>query len=41
MVSGCILEYERLGEVHRNYKSGYGIEVNPERQKFDVTKKLI
>ena len=32
MVSNDILEYGRPGEVHSNDTSGYGVEVNPERQ---------
>ena len=27
-------------EVHKNYTSGSGIEVNPERQNLDFTTKL-
>ena len=33
MVSNDLLEYWKPGEVHINYTSGYGVEVNPERQK--------
>ena len=36
IVSNNILEYGRPGEVRNNYTSGYGVEVNPERQKFDL-----
>ena len=32
IVSSGILEYGRPGEVHNNYTSGYGIEVNLEIQ---------
>ena len=35
MVINDILECGRPGEVRNNYTSGYGVEVNPERQKFD------
>ena len=38
MVGSDILEYGRPGEVRNNYTSGYGIEVNPEIQRFDFTK---
>ena len=37
MSSNDILEYGIPGEVRNNYISGYGVEVNPERQKFDFT----
>ena len=40
MVNNDILEYGRPGEVHNNYTSGYGVEVNPERQKFDFATNL-
>ena len=40
MVSNDILEYGSPGEVRNNYTSGYSVEVNPERQKFDFKKKL-
>ena len=41
MVSSYILEYRTTGEVLNNYKIGSIIEMNPEREKFDFTKKLI
>ena len=41
MVSNDILEYGRPGDLHNNYTSGYGVEVNPEIHKFNSTKKLI
>ena len=40
MVSSGILEYGRSGEFFNNYTIGSGIEVNPERHKFNITKKL-
>ena len=41
MVSSGFLEYGRPGEVSNNYTSGFDIDVNTERQKFDFTTKLI
>ena len=41
MVGSGILEHGSPGEVLKNYTSGSGIEVNPERHRFDFTKKLI
>ena len=41
MVSNDILEYGIPKEVRNNYTSGYGIEVNLDRQNFDFTTKLI
>ena len=31
MVSNDILEYGSPGEIHKNYTSGNGVEMNPER----------
>ena len=41
MVGSDILEHGRPGEVHNNYTSGNGVEVNPERRKFDFITRLI
>ena len=35
------MEYGSTGEALKHYKIGSGIEVNPERHKFDFTTKLI
>ena len=40
MVSSGILVDGRTGEVQSNYTRGSEIELNPERHKFDSTKKL-
>ena len=41
LVSSGILECRITGEVCNNYTIGSGIEVNPERKKFDFTTRLI
>ena len=40
MVSNDIFKYGRPGEVLNIYKSRYDIEMNPERQYFELKKKL-
>ena len=40
MVISGILGYGSTGEVLNNYTIGFGIEVEPERHKFDFTKNL-
>ena len=40
MVSSVILEHVILVEVRKNYTNVSDIEVNPERRKFDFTKRL-
>ena len=40
MVSGATLDHRRQGEVCNKYTGGSDIEVNPERNNFDVTTKL-
>ena len=40
MVSSDILEYGRLQEVRKSYTSESGIEMNPERHKFDFKNKV-
>ena len=41
MVSSGILEHGMPGKFRNNDKIGSDIEFNPERHKFDFTKKLI
>ena len=40
MVSNSILEYWIPVEDRNNYTGGYGVELDPVRQKIDFTKKL-